>query len=86
MDAFYGRKVRLQALEAVSHLHIALFFLIFSLLYPSPLILGPSVESDRGRGDGHLGRREKLFQKCPVTTAEEDACCGLNDDAGLSGI
>lgn len=50
MDAFYGRKVRLQAFEALSHLHIALFFLIFSLLYPSPLILGPSVESDRGRG------------------------------------
>lgn len=55
MDAFYGRKVRLQALEAMSHLHIALFFLIFSLLYPSPLILGPSVESDRGRGGWAFG-------------------------------
>lgn len=48
-------------------------------LYPSPLILGPCVESE---GVGRLGRREKLFQKCPVTPAEDAALFGLRDDAG----
>lgn len=48
--------------------------------YPSSLILGPSVEG-WGWG-GHLGRREKLFQKCPVTPAEEGALFSLSDDAG----
>lgn len=34
------------------------------------------------RGAGRLGRREKLFQKCPVTPAEEGALFSLSDDAG----
>lgn len=49
------------------------------LFFTSALILGPLVELE---GVGHLGRREKLFQKCPVAPAEEGALFSLLDDAG----
>lgn len=35
-----------------------------------------------GGRPGHIGRRGKLFQKCPVTAAEEGALFSLSDDAG----
>lgn len=37
-------------------------------------------------GVGHLERRGKLFQKCPVTPAKEAVLFSLEGDAGWSCI
>lgn len=60
------------------------FLLLLFPLYPLPLILGPSVESEGGVG--HSERREKLFQKCPVPPAEDGALFSLSSDAGRAAF
>lgn len=50
-----------------------------SLFIPYPLSWAPLWSQ---RGVGHLERREKLFQKCPVPPAEDGALFSLSSDAG----
>lgn len=44
------------------------------------------MKSNGRGGVGHLERRDKLFQKCPVTPAKVGALFSLGDDDGWSCI